>query len=142
MKGPLEDLVGSRWEGEGELWLDPKGNEVELAPATIAIEDGAVRYTWSYRGEAQAGSLTLREGGADFTDTWHSPKVMAFEYVTDSWAIVEAVGTYAAGDGPPWGWRIALSLRPTGELILQMTNITPWGEDGRAVRMVCRRASA
>ena len=27
-----------------------------------------------------------------------------------------------------------------GGLVLQMTNITPWGEEVRAVRMICRRA--
>jgi hypothetical protein len=39
-----------------------------------------------------------------------------------------------------WGWRIGLYLRPTDELALQMTVITPWGEEGRAVRMVFQRA--
>jgi len=41
-----------------------------------------------------------------------------------------------AGEGPPWGWRVAVAHRPSGELVLQMTNIKPWGEDGRAVRMI------
>jgi hypothetical protein len=30
-------------------------------------------------------------------------------------------------------------LRATGELVVQMTTITPWGEESRAARMVCSR---
>jgi hypothetical protein len=56
--------------------------------------------------------------------------------VASSWSIVDVEGTYSAGDGTDWAWRISLSQRPGGELVLQMTNITPWGERGRAVRMV------
>jgi hypothetical protein len=44
----------------------------------------------------------------------------------------------AYGPDRDWGWRIGLSLRaPTGELVLRMTNIAPWGEEARAVRMTC-----
>jgi hypothetical protein len=138
MTSTLNQLVGSRWKGESELWLDPAGNEVQTSPCTIAIDDGVVRYTWQYQGQTHEGSYALRDGGADFTDTWHSPSAMACDNV-DGWGLLEVAGTYAAGDGPPWGWQTTLSLRPTGELILQMTNVTPWGEHGRAVRMVCQR---
>jgi hypothetical protein len=34
-----------------------------------------------------------------------------------------------------------LSERPSGELVLQMTNVAPWGEEQRAVRMVFTRKS-
>jgi hypothetical protein len=35
---------------------------------------------------------------------------------------------------------MGLVLRPpAGELVLQMTNITPWGEEARAVRMTFTR---
>jgi hypothetical protein len=59
--------------------------------------------------------------------------------VPGSWALVDVAGTYAAG-ADRWGWRVHVSVRPTGELVLQMTNVCPWGEDGRAVRMVARVA--
>ena len=80
----FDELVGTRWTGTGELWLDPEGNEAKRCECTIAVP---------------------------------------------------------AGDGPPWGWRTKLSLRAMGGegLVLQMTNIAPWGESGRAVRMVATR---
>lgn len=55
----LNELVGSRWQGTSELWLDPMGNEAKTSPCTITIEDGVVRYSWSYDGKAQQGSYTL-----------------------------------------------------------------------------------
>lgn len=132
----LSDLNGTTWAGQGELWLDDVGNDAELCDCTLSVEEGRLRYTWSYQGKPQQGSITLAGDGVDFHDTWHASTVLHFPMVKDSWALIDAQGTYPAGDGPPWGWRVILSLRPSGELVLQMTNITPWGEDGRAVRMI------
>jgi len=134
----LRDLEGTRWSGEGELWLDPLGNEAFRSPCAIRIERGAVAYEWSHEGRPQSGRLAPRPGGADFTDTFHSAEPMTFTDVPNPRALVDVAGTYSGG-GETWGWRIALALRPSGELVLQMTNIAPWGEEGRAVRMVARR---
>lgn len=137
----LKDLVGTSWSGRGELWLDPLGNEAHTYDCKLAIRENVIEYHWSYDGAAHTGTLALRPGGADFTDTFHSRETMRFTTVADTRALVDLVGSYPAPEGPPWGWRIALSQRPTGELVLQMTNITPWGEDGRAVRMVYTRVN-
>jgi hypothetical protein len=136
----LADLIGTSWTGHGELWLDRLGNQAETCACTVAIADHVISYDWSYQGAPHHGRLALRADGADFSDSWHSPTAMACTTVAGSWALVEVTGTYAAGDGPPWGWRIAVSHRPsTDQLVLQMTNVKPWGEDGRAVRMICDR---
>ncbi len=135
----LKDLAGTRWVGESELWLDPLGNKVETSDCSIELAADAIRYKWSYQGKPHTGSITLREGGADFTDTFHSEKPMPCDTVPNSWCLVDVLGLW--GDGPQkWGWRIYLSRRPDAELVLQMTIIKPTGEDGRAVRMICRPA--
>ena len=136
----LAELKGTRWSGKGELWLDPLGNEAAVSDCTLAVEDGAIRYTWSHDGKSHQGSITLRDGGADFDDTFHAAETMAFTPWPVPGALLSLIGSYAAGDGPPWGWRIVVTQRPSGELVLQMTNVTPWGEDGRAVRMIFVRA--
>ena len=118
----------------------PLQNEAITSDCSITIGANAIDYVWSYEGKPHAGKLALRDGGAEFSDSWHSPAAMPMKAAADTWALVDVHGTYAAGDGPPWGWRIYLSHRPTDELVLQMTNINPWGEDGRAVRMICKRA--
>jgi hypothetical protein len=136
----LQDLKGSRWAGKGELWLDPKGNEAAVSDCTCTVEDGTVRYTWSHEGKEHKGSIELREGGAVFHDTFHSADPMEFKPWPVPGAVFSVIGSYSVGGGPAWGWRIVLAVRPSDELVLQMTNVTPWGEDGRAVRMVFQKA--
>lgn len=134
----LSEMDATRWEGSAELWVDPLGDEVERSECTIAVDGDVVRYTWSREGEAHRGSLTLHKDGADFTDTWHQPQPMRCLSVPDARGIFQVLGTY--GPESDWGWRTALSRRTTtGELVLQMTNIAPWGEEARAVRMICKR---
>lgn len=135
----LMDLQGTRWAGKAELWLDPLGDQAELSDCTIAIEADLVRYTWNREGKAHEGTIRLHDHGADFTDTWHQPEPMRCERVANAWGLFQVLGTY--GPQSDWGWRIALCLRaPTDELVLQMTNIAPWGEEVRAVRMISARA--
>jgi hypothetical protein len=135
----LRELANTQWTGRGELWLDPLGNEVDTCECRIELEEAAIHYHWSYDGKPQTGKIALRDGGAEFSDSWHSPTPMAFVAGVNRWSLVDVFGTYAAGDGPDWGWRIILTHRPSDELVLQMTNVTPWGEEARAVRMVCSR---
>ena len=97
-----------------------------------------MRYTWSHEGTDHAGSITVRSDGAAFTDTWHQPEPLECRHLADALGVFQVQGQY--GPDSDWGWRMALTLRePTDELILQMTNIAPWGEEARAVRMICGR---
>ena len=74
--------------------------------------------------------------GAQFRDSWHRQEFVACLAVSGSAAL--ACFQYACMEN--WGWRINLCHRePTDELVLQMTNIAPWGEEARAVRMICSR---
>lgn len=132
----LSDLKGT-WTGTNELWLDPLGDVAEKSDARIEIGDD-VRYTWSREGTEQQGRLVPTEAGADFTDTFHQADgVMSCRTVVHARSVLSVEGTYME----TWGWRIAICHRePTGELVLQMTNITPWGEEARAVRLVAKRA--
>lgn len=132
----LTDLAGTRWKGRGELWLDPLGDEVVRSDCTISVSADGIRYTWSHEGKPHQGSVTLSADGAEFTDTFHQREPMRCVRIPDAWGLFQVVGTY--GPDSDWGWRIGLSLRePTGELVLQMTNVAPWGEEARAVRMTC-----
>jgi len=134
----LRELAGTRWIGRSELWLDPPGDQAARGDCTLEVDADAIRYRWSHEGKAHTGRVALRAGGADFTDSFHSPAAMPCAAAPASWALLDVLGRYSAG-GEDWGWRITVSQRPDGELVLQMTNVTPWGEEGRAARMVCRR---
>lgn len=141
---PLSVLAGSRWHGTAELWLDPLGNDAQVSPCTLELDAASVRYTWAFSGAAHHGAIEIERAGGTFTDTFHSPVPMLLRPLA-SWALVDLTGTYSAGEGAPWGWRILVSHRPSLEgapeaVVLQMTNVAPWGEETRAVRMVATRA--
>lgn len=134
----LADLDGTRWKGTNELWLDPLGDQALRSEGTLHVAGNVVSYTWSHEGKAHRGSFTLTEGGADFVDTWHQAQPTRCRSVADGRGLFHV--QYAYGPQGDWGWRAGLFLRaPTGELVLQMTNVTPWGEESRAVRMVCTK---
>jgi hypothetical protein len=136
----ISDLVGAGWQGTAELWLDALGDEATLSDCTMSVEPNLVRYTWSHEGQPHRGSIALRPDGADFTDTFHQPEPMPCEPVAGAWGLAQVFGRY--GPEMDWGWRIGLSHRaPTDELVLQMTNVAPWGEEVRAVRMICKRTA-
>ena len=68
-------------------------------------------------------------------DSDENPLVLANE---DDW--LNGLTICTRGPQAEWRWRIGLSVRePSGELVLQMTNVAPWGEETRAVRMICTR---
>lgn len=138
----MNEFQGSEWHGQAELWLDPAGNAVEMSECTLAIQSGCLAYTWAYAGETQTGSFTFDDDGATWTDSWHQPEAVHCEYLGDAWGLFTVEHAYAAPSSPDWGWRSKLSQRPDGTLVLQMTNIAPWGEEGRAVRMVCQRTNS
>lgn len=136
--GSLSALDGTRWKGTAELWLDPLGNDADRSDCTISVDSNIVRYTWSHDGNPHEGTITLRDNSADFTDSWHQPEPMNCSRLPEAKGFFQVQGRW--GPESDWGWRIGLSLRvPTNELVLQMTNITPWGEEARAVRMICSR---
>lgn len=141
----LNELVGTKWKGSAELWLDPKGNEPSLSDCEVSIRADGIDYTWSHEDTAHTGRIDLKGPGGSFTDTFHSATPMPMKAPErPSTALFDVQGVWGPPDAP-WGWRIWLSCRPVGdfgngELVLQMTNITPWGEENRAVRMVCDKA--
>ena len=134
----LAEFGDSKWAGPSELWLDPLGNEVTEGTCTLSVEGERVSYRWTYKGETKEGSVVVSEDGAVVTDTFHSPTEMKCRHLVGNRGLFLVEGTY--GDNHEWGWLIGLSHRsPTDELILQMTNIAPWGEEARAVRFTCKR---
>lgn len=136
----MEHLNGTGWTGTGELWLDQRGDEALRHPCTLAIEGNMLRYTWMFEGKPQEGRLVVNpDGSAHWTDTWHQPSEVHCRPEPDAMGLVGVRYAYPAPSGPDWGWRIGVCQRPTGQVVLQMTNVTGWGEEVRAVRMIFDR---
>lgn len=135
-------MAGTKRRGSGELWLDPEGNNANAYRCQLHIDTDVIRYTWVYENETIKGSFAFNESGAIWTDSWHQQKSVQCINVPHARVIFAVIHEYEVPDSPDWGWQSKLSERPDGSLVFQMTNITPWGEDGRAVRMVFTRETA
>lgn len=135
----IDSAISSNWIGRGELWLDPEGNNAAHHDCTLTIQNGQFRYTWQYDTKMNTGTIDFDGDGATWKDSWHQPTPTRCRHVSGSWGLFTLECTYEVPESPDWGWQIKLSERPDSTLVLQMTNITPWGEEGRAVRMVFSR---
>jgi hypothetical protein len=132
----LTELHGSTWQGHGELWLDPEGNEAQHYDCSLSIEKDCVKYTWDWEGKTQQGSFVFNQDNAIWIDSWHQSSPVTCQIMTQTHCIFCLFNTYHVPSNPDWAWRSQLSQRSSKELVLQMTNIAPWGEEARAVRMV------
>lgn len=135
----LTELDGTHWTGHGELWLDPEGNQADLYECQLQVKNDVISYNWTYEGEAKKGSFTFNENGAIWVDSWHQSNAATCINVADTWGLFTVKSTYEVPSYSNWGWQSKLSERPDGTLVLQMTNIAPWGEEGRAVQMIFSR---
>ena len=126
------------WSCESELWFDPTGNDAEISAATLSVGDDEIVYTWVYKGAEQSGELRWNGETLHWKDSWHQSEGVDLTFVSGHGSLIAAEYSYAVGEGPDWHWRIKLAERPDGTLVLQMTNIAPWGEEARAVRTVVR----
>ena len=130
--------VGS-YAGPNLLWFMDPETPLE-SDGTIEVEADRLAYTWSYEGKPQTGVLTLDIGDdgitAELTDSWHTagaPMAFTGEHVADA---IVVNGTYSAGQGPDWGWRIELRAPEPGTFRIEMFNIQPDGVEQIAVRLV------
>lgn len=135
IQGPLAELAGTSWTGTKELWLDRAGNDASRSECALRIDADALRYTWSHEGKTHEGTIVPNEDGVTWSDSFHQKEPVKAARIEGAWGLLAYHFTWGPAD-EPWGWRTVVSRRPSGELVVQMTNITPWGEETRAVRMV------
>lgn len=136
----IEETHHGEWQGPNRLWLeDPTP---ERSDGRLQVEARRIRYTWAFRGEAQQGDLELfgPPGAvrAAWTDTMHAGEGMALHGACREGTLV-LYGTYPAGDGPEWGWRIEVDTRDPEHLDLRMFNLFPDGQVMPAVALTGSR---
>lgn len=136
-------LVGT-WTGVNHLFMDPTGPPDDSpCPSTFRLTLGGKvavhEYEWSHSGEAQEG-MAMLSGGADhfqlaWSDTFHTSGSIMFLEGEPGQKEIDVRGTYDVPDSKqPWGWRIQYARRESG-LVVKMWNITPDGEEQRAVEI-------
>jgi len=136
MKEWLRQTLGTKWTGQGELWLDPAGNSATIYNCTLSVDESSITYTWQFEDEEKQGHFAIIDNGIEWFDSWHQTASVLCTQDKSASGIFSIRHEYSVDGSPNWGWRTILSERPDGSLVLQMTNIAPWGEEGRAVRMV------
>ena len=132
----IDAFDSTKWKGVGELWLDPEGDVADRCECSMFFDDKILSYMWFYEGEIKQGHFEFFDAGATWTDNWHQPIPAKCMNVKNTGSLFAIEHSYSDPSEPSWRWRSLLSKRPDGNLILQMTNIAPWGEEGRAVRMI------
>lgn len=132
-----------RFRGTNLLWLEDP-NTAEESEGTLEVEGNEVRVHWVFRGTPHTGVLRYdfsSDGDGvvlDWTDTWHAEEGMRLTGRQQDGEI-DVHGTYPAGDGPPWGWRVVLEAKDSERLLLRMFNVPPGGQQVRAVELDGRR---
>lgn len=138
------------WSGKKQLYLG--GPEPVVSDVSLWAESGAggaallIEYDWSYEGNPVGGTMLLianeeNEATAGWADSFHmSGSVMQLKGQSKDDGRIQVTGSYAAGDGPDWGWRIELQPPEGDSMVLQMFNLMPeGGGEDLAVRMELTR---
>ena len=138
------------WHGVNRLWL---GGPADESPSTLTVSAAVggtfvrIDQRWAYQGRPQEGTLLVghdaRTGIATvhWADTFHTDrKVMAFAGTADADGAIDVRGTYSAGTGPDWGWRVRLHGAGPDPLRVTMINIHPDGQEDLAVEAEYARA--
>jgi len=145
----LASLIGD-WSGTNRLFFQP--GELAEESATSGWLRGAVdgravvhEYRWTFEGAAHSGLalVTSTDDGfqASWVDTFHTAgSIMSMAPVPAETGVV-VQGSYPAGDGPDWGWRIRWSKPADAELLVEMWNIPPDGDPGLSVEMPLQPSS-
>jgi hypothetical protein len=120
----LRTCVGL-WSGPTKLWLDPSAPPEET--------------TTTLHAELLLGGRWLRASyeGVAFAKPWidssHTGSAIMFSKGTHAQpGVIDVLGSYLAGE-QRWGWRTVLHSPAAGELTLESFNVSPQGQQERAI---------
>lgn len=149
----LAGLAGA-WTGTNHLWFKPSDPVFE-SPTTVTVAPTAqgvatlFQYTWNHEGTPHAGVMlvphaatTPEQDALTWIDSFHTGGIFThFRGGPTEAGSLSVLGSYAAPEGPPWGWRITLEPDEGEAFTLRMYNITPEGEEMLAVEARYTRSS-
>lgn len=134
------------WEGTTRVWFDPT-----QPPASEAPQSGRIRrildgrfllhdYETSFGDESQQGlviyglHLDAQTFESAWADSFHTGTSIMYSTAPAICADYTVLGSYGDGQGgPPWGWRTSIEQPDDDTLVITMTNISPQGEEAKAV---------
>ena len=142
-----------KWEGNCKTWLRP-GELADESKVTGEFKSipgiGVIRHSYegSFKGKSRTGEETIayeapeNEFQVAWIDTFHMNYAMLF---SRGKANKECTGftvksKYRTGPEQKfWGWRTEYELKDADNLVVTSYNITPDGEEGKAVELNYKR---
>jgi hypothetical protein len=140
------------WEGTYRLWFErdmlaaESGQRGSLRPV-LGGRFLLHEYEWEFDGRRYAGVALIgyhideRRWECAWVDSFHTGSSILFSQTANGAepAHFTALGSYGDGQTPPgprWGWRTEIEQADDDHLVITMTNISPEGEEAKAVEVL------
>lgn len=146
----LQKLVG-RWEGTCQTWFEPDklADTSDVHGEFTSVLDGKFlrhQYSGRLKEKPRSGEELLAFNSVTrlFQITWIDSFHMNYAIMISGGPATSAgfsvKGNYDVGEGhPPWGWRTDYELANDRELLITAYNISPEGEQAKAIQTRYRR---